>query len=381
MNNPFVFGKIVSDEYFIDREEEQKRLRNNLLGGINSVLISPRRWGKSSLVAKVARSIEKRNKKIKFCFLDLFNVRSEEEFYTQLARELLRISATKWEEQIDNAKKFFRTITPSFKLGVDPDSDLSLSFDWKELKKTPEEILNLPEKICKEKKIKIIVCIDEFQNVDFFSNPTAFQKKLRANWQHHKLAGYCLYGSKRHLMMQLFENKSMPFYKFGDVMFLTKIEESYWTKYISSHFKKTRKEIHDKIALQISRDMENHPYFVQQLAYTAWTYTIKQCAAKEYNSALQMLLMQQTILFQKEIESLTNPQINFLKAVCDNVAMLSASDTLQNYKLGTSANVSRIKYSLVNKEILDITAGGIEFLDPLFKLWFKTIYMSAKYSG
>ncbi len=375
MKNPFIFGKIVSGDHFIDRENDLARLKNNLSGDINTILISPRRWGKSSLVMKTASSIERHNSQIKFCFIDLFNIRTEEEFYTNFAMELLKIAYTKWEERLNSAKKFFRQITPVFQIGIDPNSDFSLSFNWNEVKKTPDEILNLPEQISKEKKIKIVVCIDEFQNVEFFEHPVAFQKKLRSHWQKHTRAGYCLYGSKRHLMIQLFENKSMPFYKFGDIIFLNKIDENYWKNYIISNFKKSKKEIHEKIALQIAREMENHPYFVQQLAYMVWANTTKQCSIKEYNSAINMLMMQQTILYQKEIESLTNMQINFLQAVCDNVLKLSATETIKTYELGTSANVNRIKNSLVNKEIIDVTDSGIEFLDPVFKLWFSSVYL------
>ncbi len=375
MNNPFIFGKIVTGDKFIDREDEQARLINNFKAGINSVLISPRRWGKSSLVSKAAKRLERQDKSVKFCFLDLFNIRTEEEFYTEFAKELLRISSSKLEERIESAKRFLKHITPKFQIGIDPSADFSINFDWEEVKKSPGDILNMPELISKEKKIKIVVCLDEFQNIDFFSNPSGFQKKLRANWQHHKLASYCLYGSKRHLMTQLFENKSMPFYKFGDVIFLKKIEESYWVKFIISNFKKTDKIISDKIAIRIARDMENHPYFVQQLAYNVWLKTVKQCGEEVYNESLNTLLMQQAILFQKEVESLTNPQLNFLKALCENVSQLSAEDTLKRYRLGTSANVVRIKKALVAKEVIDITPGGIEFLDPLFRLWLSTVYM------
>lgn len=338
-------------------------------------MISPRRWGKSSLVLKVANRLEKSDSKIKFCFIDLFNIRTEEEFYTHFAKELLLISFSKLEERIESVKRFFKQITPKFQIGIDPSTDFSISFLWDEVQKTPDEILNLPELISREKKIKIVVCLDEFQNIEFFNNPSAFQKRLRAHWQHHKNSVYCLYGSKRHLMIQLFENKSMPFYKFGDLMLLEKIKGDYWVKFITSNFKKTKKFIDESIALQIARDMENHPYFVQQLSYNVWANTERNCTAKDYKESLDMLLAQQTILFQREVEALTNPQINFLKALCENVQQLSAAETLRKYGLGTSANVNRIKQSLVNKEIIDITSNGVEFLDPLFKLWFSSIYM------
>ena len=375
MKSPFVFGKIASGDKFTDREDEQKKLSDNIASHINTVLISPRRWGKSSLVAKVAEVLPHKDTTFRFCFIDLFNVRTEQEFYTHFAHEVLCVSFSKWQERIESAKKLFKQIKPRFTVGGDPNLDYSISFDWEELRKTPEEILNLPEILSKQKKIQLVVCIDEFQNVGFFENPVAFQKRLRAQWQHHKMATYCLYGSKRHMMTELFEHKAMPFYKFGDVIFLEKIPEKKWVAFITSGFKKTGKAIGDELARRIARLMENHPYFVQQLAHSIWNSTKKQCTEKEYQASVDALLSQHAILFQREVDGLTNPQINFLKALCDEVERLSAAETLQRYRLGTSGNVNRIKAALVSKEIIDITFARIDFIDPLFKLWFSKIYM------
>lgn len=375
MKSPFVYGKVATGEKFTDREDEQKKLSDYIASQINSVLISPRRWGKSSLVAKVGETLQEKDKTLRFCFIDLFNVRTEQEFYTHFARDVLRVSFSKWQERIESAKTLFKQIKPKFTVGADPNVDYSITFDWDELRKTPQEILNLPEILSKQKNIQLVVCIDEFQNVGFFENPVAFQKRLRAQWQHHKMATYCLYGSKRHMMTELFEHKAMPFYKFGEVIFLEKIPEKKWIGFITLGFKKTGKEISEELARRIARQMENHPYFVQQLAHTVWTETKTQCTEKEYKTSIDALLSQHAILFQREVDGLTNPQVNFLKALCDGVQQLSAAETLQRYRLGTSGNVNRIKAALVSKEIIDITPERIEIIDPLFKLWFSKIYM------
>lgn len=375
MENPFVFGKVATGASFTNREKEQNQLFSNFSSGVNTIIISPRRWGKSSLVTVAANSFRRKNPNTIFCFLDLFNVRNEQEFYSYFTKEILRISFRKWEELIHSAKSFFKQIAPKFNIGIDPSSEFSVSLDWKEVKKSPEEILNLPETISKKKNIKIIVCIDEFQNISYFDDAVAFQKKLRASWQHHNIASYCIYGSKRHMMTALFEDKSMPFYKFGNVIFLEKISESYWVEFIVKNFKETGKLISENIAHTIAQKMENHPYFVQQLAHNVWEITKKLCTEKELNIAIDNLITQHTILFQREVDNLTNPQVNFLKALCDGVTKFSSTDTLRKYQLGTSGNVNRIKESLVKKEIIDINQNKIDFIDPLFKQWFIRIFM------
>lgn len=376
MKNPFIFGKIASGDAFTDRETEQARLAANIDSGINSILISPRRWGKSSLVFKVSQTLSKKRGDLRFCFIDLFSIRGEEEFYTTLARETLRAAYPKWRERLEAARKFFHKISPKITLSSAPANDFSIGFDWKEIEKSPDEILDMPEKLSRELNLRIVVCLDEFQNVSFFNDPQAFQKKLRSHWQKHTLANYCLYGSKQHMMTELFNSKSMPFYKFGDIIFLEKIPERYWKSFIVSGFKKSGKMITEDTAGQIAQLMENHPYFVQQFAHNVWALTEQNCSPEVFSNALEQLLLQNTILFQREMDSLTNTQVNLLKAICDNITQLSSSAAIRDYKLGTTANVNRIKKALVSKEILEISGNRIEFTDPLFRIWLMKLFGS-----
>lgn len=375
MTSPFTFGKIAEGGFFMNRDAERKRFAANIHSRINTTLISPRRWGKSSLMNRVADDLMEKNRNLRFCFLDLFNIRNEQEFYAAFAKAVLSASATKWEERLEAGTNLLKRLVPKFQFGVDPQTDFSVSFDWKELKKHPEELLELPEKISRSKKIQVVVCIDEFQNIGFFDDPLAFQKKLRASWQRQQFATYCLYGSKRNMMMHLFENKSMPFYKFGDVMFLEKINEPHWISFITKAFRKTRKHITEEMATRIAREMEMHPYFVQQLSHEVWGLVKKKCTVKDIDHALGELLLHYTILFQKEVDGLSTTQVNFLKALCRGIEKFSAAETLHEFQLGTSANVVRIKAALESKEVIDIAGGRIEFMDPLFKRWFFMVYM------
>ena len=91
---------------------------------------------------------------------------------------------------------------------------------------TTEEVLRLPEMIARSKGCHIVVCIDEFQQIGDFPDSLTFQKKLRSVWQLQSHVSYCLYGSKKHMMEQMFQNASYPFYRFGDFFYLNKNEET-----------------------------------------------------------------------------------------------------------------------------------------------------------
>ena len=81
---------------------------------------------------------------------------------------------------------------------------------------------------------------------------------------------YILYGSKKHMMLNIFGEYKSPFYKFGDIMFLPKISKADWQDYIVSRFRDTGKNIQSDIAGYIAQMVDNHPYYVQQLAQLSW---------------------------------------------------------------------------------------------------------------
>lgn len=378
METPFVFGRLAIKKNFTNREKEKKRLINNFLMLVNTTLISPRRWGKSSLVEKAADEARKSDKNLRFCFIDAFNVRTEEQFYQLLATEVLKTSASKFEMLFDNAKTFMGKFLPNLSFSPDNQNEVSLSLDWKEVKKQPDDILNMVEKIAVAKGWKFVVCIDEFQNIATFQDPVAFQKKLRANWQKHQHTAYCLYGSKRHMLMDVFTDSSMPFYKFGDLMFLEKIEKEDWIKFIKGRFKDTKKLISKANAALVADLAECHPYYVQQLAQQCWFRTKDECSEQMVYEAHEGVVDQLSLLFQSKTEELTNSQVNFLKALIEDVTQFSSKETMEEYNMGTSANVVRIKKTLENKEIIDIRGSNIMLLDPMYKSWLKSRYFKLK---
>jgi hypothetical protein len=372
---PFKHGKVITSAYFVNRKNDIVHLQNNFQSKINTIIISPRRWGKSSLVIEASKKLARKNKQLKFVYLDMFNIRNEAEFYEVFTKELLKASYSGLEEVLQKSKSFFKQLVPKFSFGLDPQQEFTVGFNWEDVMKSPTEILNLPEVISKEKGIEIVVCIDEFQNIGHFSKHIEFQQKLRSHWQHHQVATYCLYGSKRHMMTEIFEHKAMPFYKFGDVFFLQKISTIHWVKYIVKKFRESNKIISNKNAEILVNLVENHSYFVQQFANVVWMNTSSKVSKGIIELSITQLIDQYDMLFQKELDDLTNHQVNYLKALINKEPQLSNKSTIRKYKLGTSSNVNRAKKGLIIKEVIDVFGKKIEFLDPLFKLWFKRVYM------
>lgn len=376
MNTPFVFGKIAKSDNFTDREKETALLVSNFNSLINTVIISPRRWGKSSLVAKAADIAVTENENLRICRIDLFNVRNEEHFYQLLAQNILKVTSSKWEDAVGSVKKFFSHLIPKIILAGDMQNEISLDFDWKEIMNNPDEILDLAEKIAIDQGIKIVVCVDEFQNIAEFGDPAYFQKKLRSHWQQHQNVSYCLYGSKRHMMLDVFTNSSMPFYKFGDILFLEKIDTESWVSFIMERFLYTGKSISTQQAELIVALADNHPYYVQQLSQQVWLRTTIDCSEDIVKQAHISIVEQLSLLFVTITESLSNNQINFLRALIAGETSMSSNDVIQKYHLTSSAVVNRSRKSLIAKDILDNKANKVSFQDPMYYYWLAYSYFN-----
>lgn len=367
-NKPFIFGVATSGDNFTDRKSETARLLANFKHGINTVLVSPRRWGKTSLVQKVCNLAKSDD--LKVVYLDIFSCRSDREFYDAFASAVLKQTSTKWDEWVENAKLFLSRITPKISFGTDPMTDFSVSLELNPKSDDITEILQLPEKIAQKKGCRIVICIDEFQQIAEFSDSKNFQKRLRTIWQLQKSVSYCLFGSKKHLMNELFEKKSLPFYKFGDAIYLQKIPTADWVYYICGRFEATGKSISPELAQKVCDTVENHSSYVQQLAWLIWVNTEKVATEKDFEEAYKDILDQNTPLFEKQTENLSAYQINFLKAVINGVHKeFSTQEVIQKYRLGSSANVATIKKALIKKELIETEKREVIISDPLLKFW------------
>ena len=77
---PFIFGKLVTETDFTNREKEAARLATNFRNKLNTMILSPRRWGKTSLVNRVSEMLGQEEPEIKICHIYPLNVRTEEDF-------------------------------------------------------------------------------------------------------------------------------------------------------------------------------------------------------------------------------------------------------------------------------------------------------------
>ena len=344
MKSPFKYGKVVSGKQFINRKEDLKRIQNNITAGSNTIIISPRRWGKSSLMKQL--EFLNADKKVKFAFIDFSNIRTAEDFLEKYSREIIRSSISKMEEIVH----------------------------WNGAYKTKDEIINLPETIASKKGIKIVVCIDEFQNFARLRDNISFEQELRSCWQNHDNTSYCLSGSRKHIMLEIFQKESRAFYSFGDLFMMGKIPEKHWIKFIMSSFEHTGKSISRDLVKRIIGICKNHPDYIQQLCHHVWNRTGSEATARMVDDSMTLMLRSNALYYQSICDALSNTQLNLLFAILAGESKLTATRTMQRFKLGTPRNVSKNRQTLVEKDIVEMHGQSITFIDPIFEYWLRLTF-------
>ena len=371
MGKPFMYGMSVEGTYFTDRELETKRLKLNFENGVNSILISPRRMGKTSLVKKVMGLVN--SDSIKVVYMDIYRCRTEYEFYEKFATAVIQATATKVDKMVETAKEFIVSIVPKVIYSPDPNTEFALALGINPASNTPEEILNLPERIAAKRGIDIVVCIDEFQQIGEMPDTMTVQKTLRSVWQHHQHTSYCLFGSKQHMMANLFQSRNMPFYQFGDMFFVKRIPTEKWVPFIVGRFADSGKVISAELAQDICMAVDNYSSYVQQLAWNVFAISGSTVTAQDVSDGFEATMAQSVSLFVEQTASLTSYQLNLVRAICQGYRRdFGSKEVTSRFDLGTKSNLAKLKKALVEREIIEIADdGSCSIADPLFERWFK----------
>ena len=112
MTSPFQYGTIATGKAFVNRDKERRQLKQHLMSGINVMLISPRRWGKSSLVKEAMNELKEEENKVAICFIDAMTILSEQEFYENFSKEIIRATENGIEAWIKSARQYLGAISP-----------------------------------------------------------------------------------------------------------------------------------------------------------------------------------------------------------------------------------------------------------------------------
>ena len=365
--NPFKYGSVVTGEYFFDRINETKKIKNDIKGGNNLVLYAPRRYGKTSLITKILFELE--NEGFTTIYLDFFNVISKNKFVELYARTILDKKKSSWKEAIQTFRKFVSSIIPSVTFNETGSPSFQFTFQSEtEENKMIEDIINLPEKYASPKNPWIIV-FDEFQEINNFNGET-FEKQIRSAIQFHKNVSYVFMGSKTHLLLNMFRDKSRAFYNIGKLVKLNKISENDVKHYLIEKFSVNNIQLNDKIVEYIIQLTENIPYYIQFLASEIWQKIVdgkKEINKNIIDQSVNDILSNHSDYYLEVFDKLSLYQKNVLLALTKSGKQVLSLDFAKNHNLSSTSSTQRAIKRLVNLGIIDKETEQYVFSDPFFK--------------
>lgn len=350
MKNPFKYGVLVDNEFFTDRNEELKEVQRTLDSENHLILISPRRFGKSSLVAKAVKTSGRP------CIsLNMQNMLSVDDFASKLLRELFRQYPM---ERIRHLMSHFRIVPTVSTNPVTNGVDVSFQPVLNSMVLL-EDAMALIEKVSKEDK-RLIVVFDEFQEI--LNIRKGLDKQLRSIMQEQEHLNYVLLGSQESMMTEIFERKKSPFYHFGKLMHLNKIPYDDFKEYVSARLPLREQEKLNDIVEEILSFTGLHPYYTQQLSSQVWDMmTYDGLVDGVVAEAISNIVRTHDLDFERL-------WLNFNRT--DRSIMMSLSkgiNPLQNRLVATSTSFSGIKRLMKNGYVIRVTDYEIE--DPFFKEW------------
>ncbi len=361
IKNPFKFGSIVEEPYFMNRVEETQKVKSILSSANHLIVISPRRYGKTSLMNKVAKSLNR-----PYIILDLQLITTKSDFASQLLKRIYRIyPAQKLKDLIKN----FR-IAPSITLNpLSNEIDISYKAATSETAQTAlEDVLNLLDKLGRSKKNPIII-FDEFQEVKRIG--ANLDRFLRSVIQHHKNINYVFLGSQESLIREIFEKKKSPFYHFGYLLPLDKIPYNEFLLFLSKNLKELT-GANNIISEKILEITKCHPYYTQQLAFTVWELLFKNSKIKyPVETAVDELMRHHDVDYERLWNTINRTDMKILIGMSISESSPLSEKFSKQHETGPSSTVFSSLKRLMQNGFIVKSSSGYEMDDPFFSRWIK----------
>jgi len=371
MKNPFIYGEVVTGEDFADREIELENIIRDLKDGQNIFLISPRRYGKTSLIMNALEKLQKEG--FYTAYIDLFKVSSFKGLLELYTEAVSRAAETKIGRFTGLIRDFFPNIHPKVVITSDGRPSIEIDYEVKEKSagKLFDEVYEAPQRIAVKRKRIFIVVFDEFQEITNL-NGEMIEKGMRACFQHHDRVGYLFAGSRRHIIYDMISNKQRAFYNMGKITSLGKIPREEFKAFLKDKFSKTGFLLEEGLLDEILDVTENYPYNVQFLCHELWNNCrdMRKVSVEDITPTMNKILDGQSTVYVTVWNTLPRHQKRMLIAIASSGGEnIFSSDFIRDNDLGAVSSVQTSINLLMKKEIVDKENDAYYITDVFFKKW------------
>jgi len=372
ITNRFVTGGYVSPEYFCNRNDESQRILNAISSRRNLTLISLRRIGKTGLLKHVKYLLEHSENPYAVIYVDLLPSMNGNEMLNLISSSLIRL---KKEEKnffgkILSALASMRPVLtidsltgePALELKVDSSSGIQSGFD---------QLLKLIPDI----KHNIVFIFDEFQQISNYPEKN-IEQMLRTIIQTHPLIPFIFSGSSRHMLENMFLSAGRPFYQSSELMYLDRIKESDYRKFITEQFLKGNKKINSEAITKIFEWTRLHTYYVQYICSLLFEMNNKIVELNHVSRIFHQVLCDFEPQFITYRNLIPTHQFRLLQAIAaeDGVAHPTAGNFITSHNLTSASSVATSLKALQEKEMIVYDNNKWIVYDVFFSRWLEYNY-------
>ena len=371
--NPFRYGALALDDAFTNREDEIRELTRDILNGQDVVVLAPRRYGKTSLVWRVIQEVVK--KKVLVAQVNLMTTPTKERLAEKLADSIYENVASALFRARERLRIFADLrIRPI--VTIDPETGTpSFSFDAgypkQDVDATIERLLELPGELAAERKRKVALVFDEFQEV--VAIDPDLPKLMRSVFQEQPEVAHVYLGSKRHMMERIFNDENEPFWRSARQMELGVIDPPRFEGYLVTSFERTGKKIAPETVAAVLETTGGHPYATQELCYFLWEETPKgrRAGPAEYERALADVLRAEHAHFELIWDQASTVQRLTLQALSRERGRPLSGDYRRRHKLPGASTVQRALQALTRNELVNRADGEYRIAEPFVADWLR----------
>ena len=269
-SNPFRFGALALDEAFTDREREVAELSADMRNGQDVVVFAPRRYGKSSLIWRVAQRLVRR--RVLVAQVDLMRAPTKERLAEKLAHAIYDDLATPLLRARERLRVFSELRVQPVVTVDQQDGSVSFGFDAHAARPaidaTLEDLFTLPGKLAADRGRRVALVLDEFQEV--MDVDPGLLKLMRSVFQEQGDVAHVYLGSKRHMIERIFNDENEPFWRSAKQMELGVIAPEPFVTFALERFEATGRKLDEQTAAQAVALTGGHPYATQELLYFLW---------------------------------------------------------------------------------------------------------------
>lgn len=371
LRNPFVYQGYVSPDYFCDRIVETEELIGNLQNGRNTVLISPRRIGKTGLIKNAFHKLKEIEKDAICIYVDIFSTKNQQEFVQVLGSAITQDVLSRGQRAMKNLLEFFGSWRPVF--GQDPYTGtptISISIEPSQSTVSLKSIFDY----LSLSKREVYIAIDEFQQITKYPE-TGIEALLRSHIQFIPNAHFVFSGSKRRLMTQIFNSPERPFYQSTVSIGLEPLHEEIYYDFTRRFFEAKKGSFSQEMFHHVYHRFDGVTRSIQLMLNRLYETEKNVCSEAQINEAILHIVNQSSMQYEELINLLTANQLSLMKAIAQEGCVVSpqGDEFIKRYNLPSASSIKTALDVLLDKDLVYRTQTGYIIYDHFLAVWLRRL--------